>query len=91
MTISIPPIDVIAFLQANIIQSLLTVLLAAAVMFSQKSLVYRIVYFVLTLVVGYFLVGIGIELFLTNNWRYALGAVGVSAFTYVVTKGETKK
>ncbi len=91
LQLNIPPIDVIAFLQANILQSLLTVLFAAVFMFSQKSIVNRIVFFVLAVLFGYPLVGIGIELFITQNWRYALGAVGVSIFTYVIAKGEIKK
>lgn len=91
MTISIPPIDVIELLQRNVIQSLLMVLLSTMIMFSQKSLLNRTVAFFVSLWPAYFLAGLGIELFLTSNWRMALGALLVSVGTWVWTKGEIKR
>jgi hypothetical protein len=88
MTLNIPPIDIIAFLQANILEALIMVVLATAVGFNQKSWVNRIVYFVVSLYPAFYLAEIGIELFLTSNWRFALAGIFIAIGTWVLSKGK---
>lgn len=86
MTINIPPVNIMEFLQANVIQVIFAVIISVIIGFSQKVWLARFMYFCIALFPAYYLAGIGIELVLSQNWRYIIGAGIVMLGTWVWNK-----